>query len=285
MAHDEELRMSFTEHLGELRDRLIYSAIAVVVSFVICYGCSNIIFKAVSRPLDPLAQSPLVEWITGTGAPATDKPPATAPDGTPLPNPAKPTAQWTTLNPIEGMVVQLKLGIYFGLMLSLPFILYQICAFIFPGLKPSERRMVQLMIAGCSVLGTVGVLIAYFAVFPIMLPYLLQWTPPGVVVQLRMSETINIILIGLVGFAIAFQFPMVVLVLVYMNILTPATLRKQRRLAIVGLAFVSAVFTPPDPVSMVIMLVPLVILYELSIIVGSVVARRHATTDIVPVQE
>jgi sec-independent protein translocase protein TatC len=127
--------------------------------------------------------------------------------------------------------------------------------------------------------------VAYFGVFPLVLPYLLEWTPEGVTVQLRMSETINIILLGMVGFAVAFQFPMAVLALVYVGVLTPEMLRKQRRLAIVGLAVAAAVLTPPDPISMIIMLVPLVLLYEFSIVVGSFIARKRTGTDIVPTQE
>lgn len=260
--------MTFTEHLGELRDRIIYSAIAVVVSFVLCYGASNYLFYIIAKPLDPLSQSSLVKWITQSGDPATAEAGAEAPK--------QAAAQWVTLNPLEGFLVNFKLAAYFSLLLSLPFIIYQICAFVFPGLKPTERRLVQVLLAGCSILGTVGVVVAYFGVFPLVLPYLLQWTPEGVTVQLRVSETINIILIGLVGFAIAFQFPMGVLVLVWLGVLTPQILREQRKLAIIGLAVASAVFTPPDPISMMIMLIPLVLLYEFSILVAVVVAKRHA---------
>jgi sec-independent protein translocase protein TatC len=276
VTKDEELRMSFTEHLGELRDRIIYSGIAVLVSFFICYAASDYLFYVIARPLDPLAQSELIKWITD----ATGMGAAPAADGKPA-----PTAEWITLNPLEGFMVKFKLGVYFGLLTSLPFILYQVCAFIFPGLKPSERKLLQLLVAGCSVLGTAGVVVAYFGVFPLVLPYLLEWTPEGVTVQLRMSETINIILLGMVGFAVAFQFPMAVLALVYVGVLTPEMLRKQRRLAIVGLAVAAAVLTPPDPISMIIMLVPLVLLYEFSIVVGSFIARKRTGTDIVPTQE
>lgn len=291
-ATEEELRMTFTEHLGELRDRLIYSAIAVVVAFVICYGASNYLFYIVAKPLDPLSQSALVKWVTQSGEEAPVTPPTPVEDAAPTdPNAAedahkKPVAaQWVTLNPLEGFLVNFKLAAYFSLLLSLPFILYQICAFVFPGLKPSERKLVQVLIAGCSVLGSVGVIVAYFGVFPLVLPYLLQWTPEGVTVQLRVSETVNIVLIGLVGFAIAFQFPMAVLVLVYLGVLTPEILRQQRKLAIIGLAVISAVFTPPDPISMTIMLVPLVLLYEFSIMVAVLMYRKKTpdTTDIAPV--
>src|SRR5690606_14360732 len=83
------------------------------------------------------------------------------PDGT-----DKAPIQWTILNPLESIVVQIKLAIYTALVVSLPIILWQVCAFIFPGLHKTERRVVQVLIFGCSILATVGVLIAYFGVFP-----------------------------------------------------------------------------------------------------------------------
>jgi sec-independent protein translocase protein TatC len=134
--------------------------------------------------------------------------------------------------------------------------------------------VVQILIFGCSLLGIAGMLVAYFGVFPLVLPYLLRWVPEGVAVQLRMNETMTIILYGLLGFAIAFQFPMAVLILVYMDLLTPAALKQHRKVAIVGIAFLSAVLTPPDPISMSIMMLPLLLLYELSIWVSYLVVRR-----------
>jgi sec-independent protein translocase protein TatC len=117
--------------------------------------------------------------------------------------------------------------------------------------------------------------VAYFGVFPFVLPYLAQFVPEDVNVQLRMNETISMIVLGLLGFGIAFQFPMVVLILVYMGVLTPDTLRQYRKLVIVGLAVVSAMLTPPDPVSMCLMLVPLYLLYEGSIWVSYLVIRSQ----------
>ncbi|NLF58658.1 MAG: twin-arginine translocase subunit TatC, partial [Candidatus Hydrogenedens sp.] len=174
----------------------------------------------------------------------------------------------------EFVLVQFKIAGYGGFLLALPYILWQLMAFVFPGLHPHERRMVQILIAGCSALAVVGVAVAYFGVFPFVLPYLLEWTPAWVQVQLRITETLNIIIKGLVGFALAFQFPMAVLILVYLGLLTPQTLREYRKIAIVGMAFLSAVLTPPDPFSMMVMLTPLVLLYEASILLSYLVIRR-----------
>ncbi|MCC6486981.1 MAG: twin-arginine translocase subunit TatC, partial [Candidatus Hydrogenedentes bacterium] len=127
---------------------------------------------------------------------------------------------------------------------------------------------------GCSVLSLFGLLVAYFGVFPLVLPYILQWTPEGVTTMLSISDTVSLILMGLLAFAIVFQFPMVVLVLVYMDLLTPASLKQYRKQAIVGLAVLAAVATPPDPISMMMMMTPLVLLYEVSIWTSYLVVRR-----------
>ncbi|MEQ1841736.1 MAG: twin-arginine translocase subunit TatC [Verrucomicrobiales bacterium] len=316
---DEELRMSFTEHLGELRDRLIRSAIAIAICAAVCYGLSSYIFEILAGPIKIMEREiagvdvvPVPEATQeGTTTPV-EPPPPVEPEVTDPAEIVKSVAEgkpiwltvntdetlllrlkivgktiedlevqaqkgmdasWTVLNPMEPLIVTFKIAGYGGLFLAMPYVLYQLCAFIFPGLHPKERKAAQYLIAGCTVLAFTGVCVAYFGVFPFVLPYLAQFVPEDVNVQLRMNETISMIVLGLLGFGIAFQFPMVVLILVYMGVLTPDTLRQYRKIVIVGLAVVSAMLTPPDPVSMCLMLVPLYLLYEGSIWVSYLVIR------------
>ena len=282
MENDDK-RMTFTEHLGELRTRIIRSIAALLVAVVVCYALSDMILKQLARPLAPLDERILiappekapagVETAAAPGTETAPAAPATAEAKTPR------SMEWTVLNPLEFVVVKLKIAGYGGFLLALPFILYQLMAFVFPGLLPKERRVVQILVGGCSALGLAGVGIAYFGVFPLVLPYLLEWTPAWVQIQLRVNETISIIVKLLAGFAIAFQFPMVVLVLVYMGLLTPQSLREYRKFAIVIMAVDAAVLTPPDVFSMSIMLVPLAILYEMSIWTSYLVLRRKKKNE------
>ena len=253
---DDEARMSFTEHLGELRTRIIRSGIALVVGIILCYALSNYVFEIVRRPLAPLATASVTTEQTEEG------------------DAAARNGQWTVMNPLEPVLVKLKLAAYAGVLISLPVILYQLCAFIFPGLRPREKKAARILIFGCSCLAIAGTAVAYFFVFPLVLPYLMHWMPDDFIVQLRMSENVNLIIKGLMAFAIAFQFPMVVLALVYLELLTPATLKKYRRIAIVAMALAAAMLTPPDPGSMIMMMLPLVLLYEISIWVSYLVVRR-----------
>ncbi len=276
---EEEARMTFTEHLGELRDRLIRSMIAVVVAVIACYIFSDRILDVLKRPLDPVLSGALAPG-NALATPASKTGPT--PPSSDSASKARPFS-WTIMNPFESIQVKLKIASYGGLVFAFPFILWQLCAFIFPGLKPGERKLVKVLLLGCAGLGFLGVSVAYFGVFPLVLPYLLEWTPLWVNVQLRLDETLTIIVKCLAAFALAFQFPMVVLVLVYMDLLTPQSLRNYRKIVIVSLSVVAAVLTPPDPLSMTIMLVPLVLLYEASIWMSYVVVRRrNRTTELQP---
>ncbi|HDP34863.1 MAG TPA: twin-arginine translocase subunit TatC [Candidatus Hydrogenedentes bacterium] len=271
VEHDDEKRMSFTEHLGELRTRLIHSFVALAVAVVGCYVVSDYIFGMLSWPLRPLSESQVVTFEVVESPEDGD---TIVAQQTSVQQSRADAIEWTVLNPLEYILVKIRIAGYGGLVVALPFILWQICAFVFPGLHANEKKVVQILIAGCSALAVVGVGVAYFGVFPLVLPYLLEWIPDYVNVQLRLNETLSIIIKGLVGFAIAFQFPMAVLILVYMGLLTPQTLKQYRKLALVGMALIAAVLTPPDPFSMMVMLLPLALLYESSIWMSYLVIRR-----------
>ena len=274
MFGDDEKRMSFTEHLGELRTRMIRSCVVLGIAVIGCYIISDQIFTLLAHPLRPLSQHGILSVESDPASTEAETENQSSPDNT---GKKESEIRWTVLNPLEYIIVKFKIAGYGGAAFAFPFILWQICAFIFPGLHPNERRVVQILIAGCSSLAFVGVIVAYFGVFPLVLPYLLDWIPQWVEVQLRITETLSVIIKGLAGFGIAFQFPMVVLILVHVGLLTPQTLKSYRKIAIVAMTFLSALLTPPDPFSMLVMLFPLVILYESSICASYLVMRRKQT--------
>jgi len=258
---DPEGRMTFTAHLGELRNRMIRSIAAVFIGFVICVPLSESIFQALKRPLTPLHKvvAPVVGEVPVVGQ---------------SPGAAELPVDWMVTTPFEGFMVQLKIAAYAGILLALPVIVFEICAFIFPGLTATEKRVVKLVLAGGSVLAIVGVSVAYFAILRAAMPGILAYVPEGVKVSLKISETLSVILQVMLAFGMAFQMPMVVLVLVYVGLLTPAMLKANRKFAIIGIVIFSAVLTPPDVFSMIAMAVPLYLLYEFSILVSYMVVRR-----------
>ncbi|MCP4646016.1 MAG: twin-arginine translocase subunit TatC [bacterium] len=241
--------MTFTEHLAELRNRIIYCGVALVIGFIACYFLREDIWRLVAGPL--LEQE---------------------------------GASWITLDPIEAFLVQLKLAAYAGVILASPVLIYHICAFVFPGLRPREKNGVAVILTGGTFLILAGVSVAYFGTLPLVLPYVMDiMTPDEVGTHLGMARTVNLLLKFYLAFAVAFQFPMIVLVLVWLGLLEPSTLRSYRKIAIVGIAVGSALLTPPDPISMLVMMLPLVLLYEVSIWLSYVVVRlrgkRQAAED------
>lgn len=276
---DNEARMTFTEHLAELRTRIIRSLLALGFGVILCYVVSDQLIILLASPLAPLGESGML----ATPQPGQEQPqdsvserPAHADDNLPVSSvESERQVEWTVLNPLEFVIVKLKVAGYGGFLFALPFAVWQFCAFVFPGLLPHEKRVLKILIFGCSILAVVGVFVAYFGVFPLVLPYLLEWTLPFIKTQLRLNETLDIIIKLMAAFAVAFQFPMAVLILVYMDLLTPQKLREFRKFAIVGMAVVSAALTPPDIFSMAIMLAPLLFLYEASIILSYLVVRRR----------
>jgi sec-independent protein translocase protein TatC len=181
-----------------------------------------------------------------------------------------------SLTPMETAVVYLRLAGYGAVILCLPYIIYELCAFIFPGLKQRERRAALILLVGGGFLAMAGVAAAYFLVTPQLLRIMVQWTPAEVEQRLQMSGTVSFILMLLLAFAVAFQFPMVVLILVYLGVVSPKMLRDYRRIAIVLLAVAAAVLTPTvDPISMLVMWVPLVLMYEACIWIAHFLVRKR----------
>lgn len=279
---DYEARMTFTEHLAELRMRLIRSLFALGAGVILCYVVSDQLIVLLASPLAPLGETGIISPVppeTPADAARPEGASPSPPDAAPAqPAPAR-QVEWTVLNPLEFVIVKFKVAGYGGFLFALPFVIWQFCAFVFPGLLPHEKRVMKILIFGCSILAVAGVSVAYFGVFPLVLPYLLEWTLPFIKTQLRLNETLDIIIKLMAAFAVAFQFPMAVLILVYMDLLTPQKLREFRKFAIVGMAVASAALTPPDVFSMIIMLTPLLLLYEASIILSYLVVRRRKQMD------
>ncbi len=261
----DDVQMTFTEHLAELRIRILRCFIAVAVGFCVCFAASNQIVELLMKPvLEPLAVAGLI--VGDNDTPHTDS----------AGHVVKPNAVTVqVLSPIEPFLVNIRVAAYGGLLLAFPYIVYQLCAFVFPGLKPREKKAVMFLLTGSSILVVLGVSLAYFAVFPLAMPVLMRYAPSFVLPNLRMSETLGLMSKGLLGFALAFQFPMVVFILVYLGLLHPIVLRKWRRVSIIILLLVSAFFTPQDPWTMFMMAGPLMVLYELSIWISYLIIWRR----------
>ncbi len=250
--------MTLMEHLFELRNRLFVAMVALVVGAVIGY-----IWWAVS----PFGLSSLGDLITGPYCGLRENQRLT-------PNPGQ--CQLLQTGPFEAFNTRLKVGLAAGAVLTGPVWLYQIWAFITPGLYTKERRFAMAFVGIASVLFAVGAMLAYFVV-PAALMFLVGVGDQQFVTALTADRYISLLLTMLLVFGVSFELPLLVVMLNRIGVLPYAKLRAWQRGIIFGLFVLAAVATPgQDPVSMVALSAALVVLFELSVLVAWLHDRRLA---------
>jgi sec-independent protein translocase protein TatC len=233
-------KLPFTEHLEELRHRLIVSLIGVGVGFAASYGFSQQILALLQRPM--------------------------------------PT-QLVFIAPTEAFFVNLKVALYAGVFLSTPLILFQAWKFVAPGLYEHERRYSLPFLIVSTVLFVVGALFAYLVILPLALHFLIAqggelWKP-----NITLSNYLSFCMRLIMAAGLTFEFPVLMYFLTKIGVVTPAFLVKNRKYALLAAFVVSAVLTPPDVFSQVLLAVPLFLLFEVSIYVAKRVASQREGSD------
>jgi sec-independent protein translocase protein TatC len=236
--------VAFTAHLEELRNRLLIVLTAVALGMVVGWVLYPVAYGLVAGPI--------LEAIRAQGGLVM------------------------TRQPAEAFFTQLKLATALGVALASPVAIYQLWAFVRPGLTPQERRLAAPLVPAVSGLFLLGVALARLF-FPPMMAFLTGFTPAGVVPNLDYQESILFPLKVMLAFGLAFQVPVVLLGLVALGILTPGQLLTHWRTAVVALSVVAAVVTPTgDPMSLMLLLVPLLLLYFGTILVARRLVRPRA---------
>lgn len=228
-------------HLVELRTRLMRAGLAVLVVFAGLFYWRNGIFELFSAPM--LAS---------------------------LPAGARMISTEVTSN----FFVPIKFAMWVAFVVALPVVLYQVWAFIAPGLYAREKKLVVPVVLSSYVLFLVGTAFAYFLVFPTVFHFMASITPTGVEMATDIDGYLSFGLTMFLAFGLAFEVPVVVVVLVRLGFVGIAQLIQARPYIIVGAFAVSALVTPPDAVSMLLLAVPLVVLYEVGILVGRMIAPK-----------
>jgi len=247
---DEEeermLKMSFLDHLGELRTRIIHALIAVAVGFFICFAFAQQIFEHASEPLRAaLREMKLADTLYFT----------------------KPTDAFT---------LYLNLALVVGLFLSSPVVLYEVWAFISPGLYKRERRYAVPFIFFCSALFITGGLFGYFIAFPYALKFLISYGGPRVTPWITITEYMDMFWTVILGLGIVFELPVLMLFLGLLGILSPGFLLRNFRYAVLMIFIVAAVITPTsDVTNMMIFAMPMVALYLVGVGLVWIVTRRR----------
>ncbi len=239
---------NFISHLIELRTRLLRIVIGLVVVFVVLFPFANDIYTLLAAPL--LAKLPMGGQMIATGV--------TTP-----------------------FFVPMKVAMMAAFLVSLPHTLYQVWAFVAPGLYAHEKKFMIPMIIFSSFLFLLGMSFAYFLVFPVVFGFIVGTAPEGVAVMTDIGNYLDFVMTLFFAFGLAFEVPIAVVMAVRFGWVNIAALRDARGYVVVGAFVIGAIFTPPDIISQFMLAVPMWLLYELGIIVA-IFTRKKAEPTIQP---
>jgi sec-independent protein translocase protein TatC len=251
MSDSEE---TFISHLIEMRDRLLRAVLAVVVLFVCLFPWAQELYALLAKPL--------LEALPQGG-------------------------QMIATEVTTPFFVPVKVTLMAAFLLALPWVFYQVWAFVAPGLYQHEKRIGVPLVVSSVLLFLAGMAFAYFLVFPVVFGFIVGVAPEGVAVMTDIGKYLDFALTLFLAFGITFEVPVAVVLLVKMGMVSVAKLREIRPYVIVGAFVIGAIFTPPDVISQFMLAIPLWILYELGILVSLVITRNKPQpgSDYTPMSE
>lgn len=234
---------TFISHLIELRDRLLRIVAGLLLVFVCLFPFANKIYTLLAQPL--LAKLPAGGQMIATAV--------TTP-----------------------FFIPMKVAMLAALVISLPYTLYQIWAFVAPGLYAHERRFIGPVVVSSTLLFLLGMSFAYFLVFPVVFGFIAGTAPEGVAVMTDIGNYVDFVITLFLAFGMAFEVPVAVVLLVRFGVVTVEKLKEIRSYVIVGAFVIGAIFTPPDVISQIMLAVPLWLLYEAGILVSGFIQGKSS---------
>lgn len=240
---------NFISHLIELRSRLLRIAIGLLVVFVALFPFANDIYSLLAAPL--LNKLPMGGQMIATGV--------TTP-----------------------FFVPIKVAMMTAFLVSLPHTLYQVWAFVAPGLYAHEKKFMIPMIVASSVLFLFGMAFAYFLVFPVVFGFIVGTAPEGVAVMTDIGNYLDFVMTLFFAFGLAFEVPIAVVMAVRFGWVSIVALKDARGYVVVGAFVIGAIFTPPDIISQFMLAVPMWLLYELGIVVAAFTGKKPEPTILPP---
>jgi len=237
---DHEERLTLVDHLGELRTRVFIAISAFFAAFALCSWQNHLILEVVNHPLPANIPEPITFGVT------------------------------------EPFTTTLTNSAYFALMLALPVIIYQVYAFLLPAFSPMERRVARPLILMAPVLFVAGVLFCYFVVLEPAIDFLASFNSDEFNTQIRARDYYSFVYLTMAAMGLGFQLPIAVIAAVRLGITTPQKLRKNRRYAILVIAVLAALLPTIDPITLLLEMIPMILLYEGSIWLATLLGPKEA---------
>jgi len=237
---DHEERLTLVDHLGELRTRVFIAISAFFAAFALCSWQNHLILEVVNHPLPANIPEPITFGVT------------------------------------EPFTTTLTNSAYFALMLALPVIIYQVYAFLLPAFSPMERRVARPLILMAPVLFVAGVLFCYFVVLEPAIDFLASFNSDEFNTQIRARDYYSFVYLTMAAMGLGFQLPIAVIAAVRLGITTPQKLRKNRRYAILVIAILAALLPTIDPITLLLEMIPMIVLYEGSIWLATLLGPKQA---------
>jgi sec-independent protein translocase protein TatC len=243
---DIDQPLPLVAHLAELRDRLLRAMLAVLLVFIALFPFANEIYAFVSEPLRAILPE-------GAGMIATE---VASPFLTPF-----------------------KLTLFTALFVAIPYVLYQVWSFIAPGMYRHEKRLAVPLLISSVALFYLGAAFAYFVVFPLIFAFFTSVGPEGVTIMTDINHYLDFVMKLFFAFGLAFEIPIVAVLLIWAGITTPEALVSKRPYIIVGCFVFGMLLTPPDVISQSLLAIPMWLLFEVGVFFGRMVQRRKASAE------
>lgn len=239
-------QQTFVSHLIELRSRLVKAVAAILLVVIVQLPFAGKIYTIMAAPV--MAYLPEGTSMIATGV-------------------------------LSPFLTPFKMVFILGLIISMPFILYQIWAFIAPGLYKNEKRIARPLLFSSIVLFYLGCLFAYFVIFPILFQFIPAISPVGVNYMPDINSYLDIVVRLFFAFGLAFEVPIAVILMILLGVTTPEKLANSRPYVIVGVFVVGMILTPPDMISQTLMAIPMWMLFEVGILVGRVLKKKKPSPE------
>ncbi|MCZ4282627.1 twin-arginine translocase subunit TatC [Kiloniella laminariae] len=254
----EEQKMPLLEHLIELRKRMLWSVVTLLVAFLICFAFAEQLFEYLAAPLaDVMRENAVSE--------------------------RQQRLIFTDLT--EVFFTYVKVAFFFGAFISCPIFLTQIWLFVAPGLYNNEKSAFAPFLIASPILFFIGGALVYFVIFPMAAQFFLgfqvQGTESTIAIELeaKVNEYFSLMMKLIFAFGICFQLPVLMTLLARVGLASAKGMAEKRKYAIVGVFIVAAIFTPPDPLSQLALAIPIVLLYEISILMAKMVERKRTEAE------